>query len=132
MDRTRLVLVASFACALGCGTPPAALLSVTADGDVQHYDLYVRDDATSQVIFHSGFNPVQIPGEPPRDLTKDNLKIAVKLSRNGRFTLLLVGASEVVDGKPSSTATQFFWAARTTIDESAQISARLLTVAPEF
>ncbi|MFI5289215.1 MAG: hypothetical protein ACHQ17_06185, partial [Polyangia bacterium] len=50
----------------GCRSADAVLLSVTGDQAAQQYDLYVRDDATSQVIFHSGFNPVQAPGEAPR------------------------------------------------------------------
>src|SRR5258707_5847225 len=102
MDRLRLTLVAcAVASAAGCTSTDAVLLSVRADAPAEQYDLYVRDDSNGQIIFHSGFNPVQAPGEKVRDLTIQSLKIALKLSRGGQFTLLLVGAiGEVVDGKP--------------------------------
>ena len=120
------------------------LIKITADGPVEQYDLYIRDDATAELIFHSGFNPVLAPGEKSadgtgtRDLTKDALKIAVKLSKGGKFTLLIVGVATgpgggttlFEGGKPALDARQLFWAAHVDIDGANEIDARLLTVPP--
>jgi hypothetical protein len=130
MDLRRLTLVAcALAGASGCTSTDAVLLSVRADAPAEQYDLYVRDDNTAQIIFHSGFNPVQAPGEKVRDLTMQSLKIALKLSRGGRFTLLLVGViGAVADGKPAPGSTQLFWAGHLGVDGATEISALLLTV----
>jgi hypothetical protein len=113
----------------GCKSSDAVLLSVRADAPVEQYDLYVRDDSTGQVIFHSGFNSVTATGESPRDLTKSALKIALKLSRGGRFTLLVVGViGDLAQGKPAPGATQLFWAGHVKIDGATELSAKLLTV----
>jgi hypothetical protein len=103
---------------------------VGADAPVEQYDLYVRDERTKEIIFHSTFNPVTKPGEPTRDLTKDKLKLAIKLSRPGEFKLLLVGVIGAVEngGKPAVGATQLFWAGRVNVTGTTNIDARLLTV----
>jgi hypothetical protein len=132
MDRPGLVLVASLVSVFGasCTSPPAVLLTVGADAPVEQYDLYVRDDATSMVVFHSGFNAVQVPGEAPRDLTRSSLKIALKMGKGGNYTLLMVGViGEVLNGKPADGSTQLFWAGRVTVDGATEVSAKLLTVA---
>ncbi len=121
------------ALAAGCAQAPSMLISITADGPAEQYDLYIRDDASQTIIFHSGFNPVLAPGESgvdgTRDLTKDALKIAVKLSKGGNFTLLLVGViGETDGGKPAPTATQFFWAGHVHVEGATHVDARLLTV----
>jgi hypothetical protein len=124
-------LLASVLAVSGCGGPDAVLLSVSGDAPAEQYDLYVRDDATQQIVFHSGFNPVQVAGETPRDLTKDKLKIALRLSRGGRFTLLLVGVIGDVDGgKPAASAVQMFWGGRIQVSGTTYIDAKMLTVPP--
>src|SRR4051794_22440544 len=130
MDRLRLLLVASLVgVAVGCTSPNAVLLTVGADARVEQYDLYVREDATSMVVFHSGFNAVQTVNEKPRDLTSQNLKIALKIAKGGHYTLLMVGViGEVVGGKPAPGAIQLFWAGHVNVDGATEISARLLTV----
>lgn len=105
------------------------LLSVTGDQPATQYDLYVRDDASAQIIFHSGFNPVQLPTEGPRDITADPLKIAVQLSKGGKYTLLLVGVVGDVSGaRPAPGAIQMFWAGRVDVGGTVRVDARLLTV----
>jgi hypothetical protein len=127
MDRLRLLLVASLATA-GCSSPNAVLLTVSADAKVEQYDLYVHD-STNKEVLHTGFNPVQLPGEAPRDLTKQGLKIALKMDKGGRYTLLMVGViGDVENGKPAQGSTQLFWAGRLDINGIADVSARLLTV----
>src|SRR5689334_7952020 len=99
---------------VGCGGhQDAALITVTSDRPIDQYDLYVRDDLAQEVVFHSGFQPVD------RDLTQQSLKLALKLSRSGRFTFLIVG---------TAPATQLFWADRQEISGAVSIDARLLTV----
>ena len=117
----------------GCNKSPSLLLKITADADVEKADLYVRDDASQQIIFHSGFLPTLAPGEKSktgaRDLTRETLKIAVKLSSGGKYTILLVGViGEVANGKPAPGATQLFWGGRYEVHGPTTISARLLTV----
>jgi hypothetical protein len=129
MEYLRLACVACVIAAVGCQTPDAVLLSVSGDQPAQQYDLYVRDDATQVIVFHSGFNPVQLPNEPPRDITQDKLKIALKLSKGGKYTLLLVGVIGDVDGdRPAAGATQMFWAGRIEVGGTMNVDARLLTV----
>jgi hypothetical protein len=119
----------------GCGHDPAMLIKITADAKVDQYDLYIRQDSSGEVVFHSGFQPVLAPGEKTegdtgmRDLTVDALKIAVKLSEGGKYTLLIVGVTgQIEGGKPGAGATQFFWASHVDIDGANEIDARLLSV----
>jgi hypothetical protein len=129
MDRLRVVCVACFAAAVGCSSPPAVLLSVSGDQAAQQYDLYVRDDKSQQIVFHSGFNPVQLPTEAPRDITTDKLKIALALSKTGNYTLLLVGVIGDLNGAhPAPGAVQMFWAGRVDVEGTVNVDARLLTV----
>jgi hypothetical protein len=111
------------------------LIKITADAKVDQYDLYIREDQSGEIVFHSGFNPVLAPGEKAadgqtsRDLTVDALKIAVKLSKGGKYTLLIVGVAGMLEGgKPTADATQFFWAGHVDIDGANEIDAKLLTV----
>jgi hypothetical protein len=130
LKRPAAALVLAIALAAGCANPTAILISVGADAPAQQIDLYVQDEATEQIIFHSGFSPVAAGGQP-RDLTRTKLKLALKLSRAGKFKLLLVGvAGDLVDGKPSPTATQLFWAAHVHVDGTTELQAQLLTVPP--
>jgi hypothetical protein len=129
MDRFRLLCVASIVTVVGCSSPPAVLLTVSGDQAAEQYDLYVRDDASQQIIFHSGFNPVQLPGEGPRDITTDKLKIALSLSKTGKYSLLLVGViGDVAGAKPAPGATQMFWAGHVDVGGTERVDARLLTV----
>src|SRR6476619_1968782 len=111
MDRLRLALVACvFGIAAGCHGQDSVLLSATADAPVEQYQLWLFDDDTQSPAYASGFSAVLTPGQPPLDLTRDQLKLAMKLSRGGHFTVLLVGVIGEVqnDGKPSSAATVLF------------------------
>jgi hypothetical protein len=128
MDRLAPTFVA---CAIlaGCTSPDAVLITVTADDKVEQYELFVRDDASGEVFFRTGFKPVTQPGDPSIDLTADELKIALKLSRGGDYTLLLVGAiGDVGSGKFGPSTQQFFWAGRTHVAGATNVSARLLHV----
>jgi hypothetical protein len=127
MDHRRAALVA---CAMifvaGCHGPNAVLLTVTADAKVEQYQLFVHDDDAGQVVYSSGFAS---PGSPPLDLTVDKLKLALKLSRGGHFTLLLVGViGDLENGKPSSGATVLFWAGKVHVDGPKSLDAHMLTV----
>ena len=114
----------------GCHGPDAVLLTVTADAPVEQYQLFLHDDDAAQVVYSSGFIQVSAPGQM-LDLTKDKLKLALKLSRGGHFTLLLVGViGEVDDGKPAASATVLFWAGKLHVDGATDVNARLLTVPP--
>jgi hypothetical protein len=127
MDRLSLLLVAL--AASSCTTPNAVLITVKADAKVEQYDLYVREDSTSQIVFHSGFNPVQTPSEKPRDLTNDGLKIALKIAKPGSYTFQMIGVtSDPENGKPAANTEWQFWADRVRVDGTVEISARLLTV----
>ena len=107
------------------------LLTVTADAKVEQYQLFVHDDDTASVVYASGFTSVSTPGQPPLDLTADKLKLALKLSRGGHFTLLLVGViGEIDNGKPTAAATVLFWAGKVHVDGATPVTARLLTVPP--
>jgi len=131
MDRlTRLFVACACVTAAACQNPDAILLTVGADAAVEQYDLYVRDERTKEIIFHSTFNPVAKPGEAPRDLRTDKLKLAIKLSRPGDFKLLLVGVIGAVEngGKPAIGSTQLFWAGRVKVQGTTNVDARLLTV----
>src|SRR5258707_15841747 len=110
MDRLGLAWVACvIGMASGCHTKEAVFLSATADAAVEQYQLWVFDDDTESLAYSSGFSAVSTPGLPPLDLTKDKLKLALKLSRGGHFTLLLVGViGEVKNGKPAPAATLLF------------------------
>ena len=81
------------------------LLTVTADAPVEQYQLFLHDDDTSAGRLLQRVHPGPAPGASTLDLTKDKLKLALKLSRGGHFTLLLVGViGEVDDGKPAASA----------------------------
>src|SRR6059058_1923769 len=131
MDRLRLALVACvLAIGAGCHGPDAVLLTVTADAAVEQYQVFLHDDDAQMVVYSSGFIPVSSPGQQ-LDLTKDKLKLALKLSRGGHFTLLLVGViGELDDGKPAASATSLFWATKLHVDGPDNVTARLLTVPP--
>ncbi|HXU67734.1 MAG TPA: putative metal-binding motif-containing protein [Polyangia bacterium] len=106
------------------------LLTVTADAPVEQYQLFLHDDDAAQIVYSSGFIPVSAPGQQ-LDLTMEPLKLALKLSRGGHFTLLLVGViGEVDDGKPAASATSLFWAGKLHVDGPLDVNARLLTVPP--
>jgi hypothetical protein len=116
--------------AAGCHGPDAVLLTVTADAPVEQYQIFLHDDDAQMVVYSSGFISVSSPGQQ-LDLTHDKLKLALKLSRGGHFTLLLVGViGEVVNGKPASSATTLFWAGKIHVDGANSVDARLLTVTP--
>jgi hypothetical protein len=128
---SRACFVGLLIAAAGCSSPPSVVLTVSADQKVDQYDLFVRDDARGDVFFNTGWTPVSPPGSPPRDLTTQKLKIALKLSRGGKFTLLLVGVEGgIVDGKPAPGATQLFWAGRADVNGAVELTAPLLTVPP--
>ena len=137
-NRVRAALVGALAMAAvvalpACNKTPSLLIKITADANVEQADLYVRDDASQQVIFHSGFVPTLAPGEKSktgvRDLTTEALKIAVKLSSGGKYSILIVGVIGDLAGlKPAPTATQLFWAGRYEVHGPTTINARLLTV----
>src|SRR4051812_44347185 len=131
MDRLRSALVACvIGIAAGCHGPDAVLLTVSADAPVEQYQIFLHDDDAGMIVYSSGFIPVSSPGQP-LDLTHDKLKLALKLSRGGHFTLLLVGViGEVVNGKPASSASVLFWAGKINVDGANNVSARLLTVPP--
>ena len=115
---------------VGCQPSSSTVISLSADAKVEQYDLYVRDDASSLIVFHSDFTAVQGAGEESHDLTKDALKISIKVS-SGHYTLLVVGViGDVVGGKPAPGATQLFWAGRVHVDGTVKVAARLLTVPP--
>ncbi|HEX8954021.1 MAG TPA: putative metal-binding motif-containing protein, partial [Polyangia bacterium] len=106
------------------------LLTVTADAPVEQYQLFLHDDDAQMIVYSSGFIPVSSPGHQ-LDLTKDKLKLALKLSRGGHFTLLMVGViGQINDGKPAPSATTLFWATKLHIEGAANVTARLLTVPP--
>lgn len=129
MDRSTRYVVACFFALVSCAGPDAVLLTIGGDAPAEQYDLYVRDDATQKVIFHSGFNPVQAAGEPPRDITQEKLKVALKLTGGGQFTLLVVGViGATTGGKPAVGARQMFWAGRVQVAGTTYVDARLLTV----
>jgi hypothetical protein len=132
MDRLRWALVAwVIGVASGCHSQDAVLLTVTADAKVEQYQLFVHDDDTASVVYASGFTSVSTPGQPPLDLTADKQKLALKLSRGGHFTLLLVGViGEIDNGKPTAAATVLFWAGKVHVDGATPVTARLLTVPP--
>ena len=70
------------------------------DAPVEQYDLYVRDDDTAQMIFHSGFNagrssPASSRATSPR--TRSRSRSSCRAA--GKFTLLLVGVIGDVDGR---------------------------------
>ena len=131
MDRLRSALVACVVLVgAGCHGPDAVLLTVTADAPVEQYQLFLHDDDAQSLVYSSGFIPVSAPGQQ-LDLTKDKLKLALKLSRGGHFTLLIVGViGEIDNGKPAATATVSFWATKVHVDGADSITARLLTVPP--
>jgi hypothetical protein len=107
------------------------LLTVRGDKPAQQYDLYVRDDVAQEIIFHSGFQKVEKPGVGPVDITAEPLKIALKLTRGGKFSLLLVGVIGDLDGsKPAAGSTQMFWAGRLQVNGTQSLDAMLLTVPP--
>jgi hypothetical protein len=130
MDFLRWAWVACvLALGTGCHTQDAVLLTVGADSAIEQYQLFVHDDETESNVYASGFVAVSRPGDLPIDLTHDKLKLALKLSRGGRFTLLLVGViGQVQDGRPAANATRSFWATRLAIDGATNISAELITV----
>ncbi len=106
------------------------LLTVTADAPVEQYEIQLHDDDAQMLAYSSVFIPVSTPGKP-LDLTKNELKLALKLSRGGHFTLMLVGAiGEVDNGKLAASATQLFWAGKLQVDGPVNVKARLLTVPP--
>src|SRR5215475_14076657 len=112
MDCLRSALVAcAIATSAGCHTQDAILLTATADAPVEKYQLWVFDnDTQTQAYSTSGFSPVSTPGQPPLDLTQDKLKLALKLSRGGHFTLLLVGVvGDLQEGKPTPSTRVLFW-----------------------
>ena len=132
MDRLRWAWVAwVIGIASGCHSQNAVLLTVTADAKVEQYQLFVHDDDAASVVYSSGFTSVSTPGQPALDLTVEPLKLALKLSRGGHFTLLLVGViGEIQNGKPTAAATVLFWAGKVHVDGATRVSARLLTVPP--
>ncbi len=105
------------------------LLTVRGDRPAQQYDLYVRDDVSQEVIFHSGFQKVEKPNIGAIDITNEPLKIALKLTRGGKFSFLMVGVIGDVEGaKPAMGATQMFWAGRLEVNGTASLEVMLLTV----
>src|SRR5262245_42998832 len=110
--RLRLGLLGCLAIVSGCPQQDAVLITVRGDQKVEYYDLYVRDDALQDVFFHSGFQKVERAGAA-LDITQEPLKIALKLTRGGTFSFLIVGTIGEPDGaKPAPNAPQLFWAHR--------------------
>ncbi len=130
MDRLRLAWGACcLLVAAGCSSQNAVLLTVNGDNTPDLYQLFVHDDDNSAIVYSSGFTSLQTPGQPTLDLTKDQLKLALKLSRGGHFTLLIVGViGQLVDGKPGPTAKMMFWGAKVNVNGTTNVSAKLLTV----
>lgn len=130
MDRLRWAWVAwALGFLGGCTGQNAVLLTLTADAPVDQYQLSVRDDATATEAYASGFT--RVPGEPALDLTRQPLKLALKLSRGGRFTLLAVGvAGPLQEGRPGSAAKTLFWAGRVEVAGTTRVTAHLLSVPP--
>jgi Putative metal-binding motif len=130
MDRLHSLIVACLLAAAGCDSQNAIVLNVSGDAPAEQYDLYVHDDDTGQIVFHSGFSSFSPPGSV-HDITKEKVKLALKLSRGGRFTLLLVGViGDIQGGKPAPTATQMFWAGRFSGGGTQVVDAPLITVQP--
>src|SRR5258706_6658799 len=132
MDRLRSLFVAcllgTLPAAVGCDSPNAIVLNVSGDAAAEQYDLYVHDDDSGQIVFHSGFSPFSPPGSA-HDITKEKVKLALKLSRGGRFTVLLIGVIGAIDmGKPAAGATKMFWAGRFSVGGTESVDAPLLTV----
>jgi hypothetical protein len=133
--RTARALAAGIVCAAlaaGCHQAPALLLSVTADAPAQLVDLYLQEEQSHKVIFHSGFNAA-VGLDPsgvltPIDLTATPLKIAVSLSATGRYKILVVGAIGALDGGKPSPDGQLFWAGHVDVGGARQVEAHLLTV----
>src|SRR6478609_8042092 len=133
MDRLRWAWVACvIGLASGCHSQDAVLLSVSADGPVEQYQLFVHDDDTGAMAYASGFAAVSPPGEPTLDLTRGKLKLALKLPRGGRFKLLLVGVTGALDanGRPGANATVLFWAEKVKVDGAKHLDAHLVTLQP--
>src|SRR6266542_1748346 len=131
MDRLRWAWVACvIGLGSGCHSQDAVLLSVSADGPVEQYQLFVHDDDTGSLAYASGFAAVSSPGEPPLDLTQSKLKLALKLSRGGHFKLLLVGVNGALDadGRPGANATVLFWADKVKVDGAEHLDAQLVTL----
>jgi hypothetical protein len=115
----------------GCSTQPAILLTVTGDQPAQQYQLFLHDDDNQTLVYSSGWTAVSTEGQPPLDLTKQSLKLALKLSRAGHFTLLLVGVvGQIVENKPGPTSTTMFFAQKLSINGTTNVNAQLLTVPP--
>ena len=123
--------VATLALAACNSQTPSLLIKITGDAPAELLDVYLRDDASGAIFFHSGFNAVVGPvggRQGPIDLTQVPLKIAVRLSSGGALTVLLVGAiGPLVDGKPSE-AGQLFWAGHVEVRGVTELDARLLSV----
>src|SRR5262245_3117483 len=110
--RLWLGLAGCLAIVSGCTQQDAVLITVKGDQKAELYDLYVRDDVLQDVFFHSGFQRVEKGGQP-LDITQEPLKIALKLTRGGKFSFLIVGVIGDLEGaKPALTAQQLFWANR--------------------
>lgn len=117
--------------ASGCKNPTAILIRTTADAPVEYVDLYLRNDATKEIDFHSGWNSVTSVGATEaRDITTNALKIALTLPAKGAFTLMMVGVIGARDGdKPAVGARQFFWAGRVNVGGTEEVRVHLFEVA---
>jgi hypothetical protein len=117
--------------AVGCDHTPLLLVSIDADASAEQVDLFVRDDQTHELLFHSGFVPAATADGASIDLAKDPLRIGVRLDEGGHYTLLAVGAiGPLLAGKPSPDGIQLFWAGHVKVDGTSRVDAHLITVPP--
>jgi hypothetical protein len=131
MDHRRWMRVAWLMFVAGCSSQPSILVTITGDQPAQQYQVFLHDDDNSAIVYSSGWDSFATPGQPLIDISKESFKLALKLSRSGHFTLLVVGViGQIVDNKPGPMATVMFYGSKLNINGATYVSAQLLTVPP--
>jgi len=116
----------------GCtNASQSALLSVTADGPVDLFDLYVRDESTHKVFIHTGWSDATRMGA--LDLESGTLRVGIQLPHPGDYTIVLAGVKGPLENTPlgqraAAGSTELFWAARPHVDGNLELAAALLHV----
>jgi Putative metal-binding motif len=120
----------------GCGgsANPRVLVEIAAEDDVQQYDLYVREDATKNILLHTDWSDAtktgmrMINGKMP----DTPLRLGIKFPAPGSYSIFIVGAIGRTQGKhvdwSDPTARQYFWAQTIQVSGDAQINGILANV----
>jgi len=117
----------------GCESQDALVLSLRTTSQVRlrTYVLTVQDRATRKVLYHSGAQRIATG----RDLSSKPLAVGIPFSSKGEYLVVVLAAdydSPELLPQPGLPTPTYFFASIVTINQTQNIDALLLPVAPEY